>query len=307
MKETNVILLAGFLGSGKTTLLQNLIQKLKEDNQTYAVVMNEIGDISIDTQLVGNDTPVSEILNGCICCSSKEQFDNAIMSMVQQHHPDYLFVECSGVSHPYEVIDSCLNPLMSHLINVKGMITTLDASRWLYLQDHDPMLFRLMYEQVAYANVVVVTKSDQLDPETLLRFNEQRQDLPFEHQHWLWQKDATAVFNQLNDSELSSLPKSEMTVEHMHIHTARYTFHYPISKADFEDWLRGLDDHILRVKGFLSFDHDNETCYLFQYAFGVPMYDVYEMNPQHNIVVIGTDFDRQAVIDELKKLDQPAS
>ena len=304
MKETNVIVMAGFLGSGKTTLLQKLLCYLQDNHQSYAVVMNEIGDTSIDTTLIGKDTPVNEILNGCICCSSKEQFDQAIMSTIQQYHPDYLFVECSGVSHPYEVIDSCLNPLMSHFVNFKGVITTLDVPRWLYLQENDPSLFRLMYEQLAYANVVIPTKTDLLDPEALLSFNDQRDALPLTREQWIWNPQATTIFNQLDKGQpAAKQKKDEMTTQHMHIHTVRYTFKHPISQTAFEDWLRQLDDTILRVKGFLSFDHHPDKCYLFQYAFGVPLYEEYDMNPQHNLVVIGTDFDTEAIYKQLEQLD----
>lgn len=301
MKETKVIVLAGFLGSGKTTLLQQLLAYLKEQNKSYAVVMNEIGDRSIDTELVGKDTPVSEILNGCICCSSKEQFDQAIMSTVQSYHPDYLFVECSGVSHPYEVIDSVTNPLIAHQVNFLGTLTTLDAPRFLTLQDQDPQLFRLMYEQAVYANLVIITKSEQLDPIELLKFNEQIQSLPIES---TLQRNPKVLLEKIEHYKPYKTTAEEMDVDHLHIDTFRYTFTHPIDQTDFEHWLQQLDNCVLRVKGFLTFNHQPKTCYLFQYAFGVPLYQPYDMNPKHNLVIIGKHLDKDKLLLDMQQLDE---
>lgn len=301
MKETKVIILAGFLGSGKTTLLQKLLTYLKSENKSYAVVMNEIGDRSIDTQLIGKETPVNEILNGCICCSSKEQFNQAIMSTIQSYQPDYLFIECSGVSHPYEVIDSVTNPLIAHQVQFLGTLTTLDAPRFMALQDTDPQLFRLMYEQIVYANLAIITKSEQLDPEDLLRFNEQLKTLPIKT---TIQVEPQKIIETLTQYQPYKTLANEMNVDHLHIDTFRHTFTKPIQQSRFEEWLQQLDENVLRVKGFLTFTHQPKTCYLFQYAFGVPLYQPYEMNPQHNLVIIGKHIDKEKLKNEMQFLEE---
>lgn len=298
-KQTKVIILAGFLGSGKTTLLQKLMTYLKENNHTYAVVMNEIGEQSIDTELIGKKTPVSEILNGCICCSSKEQFDQAIASTIQSYNPDYLFVECSGVSHPYEVIDTCLNPLVSHQIDFKGVITTLDVPRFFWLKENDEQLFRLMYEQALYANQLLLTKTDTLTPDQLLIANDMLQSYPFVTPSYF--TSAKQLLHALTYQKTEQ-PQQHMSVGHMHINTVHHTFDHPISQVQFENWLTHLDDSVLRIKGFITFDHEPNTCYLFQYAFGVPLYQPYDMKPTQNIVVIGKDMNKENIKEVLRHL-----
>ncbi|MBM4764719.1 hypothetical protein GNT69_20930 [Bacillus sp. B15-48] len=64
-----MIILSGFLGSGKSTLLQDLIQFEKNRGRRIGVLMNELGEISIDSAVVPSDTPLKEMLNGCICCT----------------------------------------------------------------------------------------------------------------------------------------------------------------------------------------------------------------------------------------------
>ena len=299
MKQTKIIILAGFLGSGKTTVLQKLLTYLKEKQLSFAVVMNEIGEISIDTKLVGKETPVNEILNGCICCSSREQFEQAIASTIQNHHPDYLFVECSGVSHPYEVIDTCLNPLVSHNIQFQGVITVLDVPRFFYLKEHDEQLFRLMYEQARYADTLLLTKTEQLTADELFVATEQLAHYPFVKGQYM--TSAKVVLDELMHKDKQN-NQHELSVGHMHIQTLHHTFEHTINKEHFEDWLRSLDESILRIKGFITFDHDEKTTYLFQYAFGVPLYQPYDMHPKQNIVVIGKDINKENIKDQLAKL-----
>ena len=70
--KTEVYLLAGFLGSGKTTLLKNLLQQEKKDERKVAVLMNELGRVSIDSDSIAEDVPLKEILDGCICCKIQD-------------------------------------------------------------------------------------------------------------------------------------------------------------------------------------------------------------------------------------------
>jgi len=68
MGKIGIYILGGFLGSGKTTLLHNILKVEKKRNRKVAVLLNEIGEYSVDTDIIGKEKPLKELLNGCICC-----------------------------------------------------------------------------------------------------------------------------------------------------------------------------------------------------------------------------------------------
>jgi uroporphyrinogen-III decarboxylase len=65
-----LLLFTGFLGSGKTTLVIRLARFAVEHGQKVAILVNEIGEVGIDNQLMRRlDLNVWELLGGCICCT----------------------------------------------------------------------------------------------------------------------------------------------------------------------------------------------------------------------------------------------
>lgn len=106
MKKINISILGGFLGSGKTTLLQNILKEEKKRNRKVAVLLNEIGEHSVDTDIIGTKIPLKELLNGCICCTLKNELEIQLLSLYQQHQPDVIYIETTGVAHPLEVLDA---------------------------------------------------------------------------------------------------------------------------------------------------------------------------------------------------------
>ncbi|MCX8003260.1 MAG: CobW-like GTP-binding protein, partial [Anoxybacillus mongoliensis] len=93
MKHTDIYILSGFLGSGKTTLLKRLLQHEKEHGRKVAVVMNEIGQVSIDSHAVSEDAVLSELLSGCVCCTIQDQFEVELYSLIQKHELDVIYIE----------------------------------------------------------------------------------------------------------------------------------------------------------------------------------------------------------------------
>lgn len=301
---TNIVILAGVLGSGKTTILQKMIAEEKDKGHTTAVLMNEIGDVSIDTALVEDtDTKVSEILSGCICCSSREQFENALISLVQNDKPNTLFIECSGVSHPFEVVDSCMNPIIADQITLKGIIAVLDANHFLHIYDEEESLAHLMLEQVKNADVIVLTKTDLLDPMQLMEVNDRLQTLGLKERLYQPTQAIKTPLDQLTGHTTPNDHESLHVHHHLHIDTMTYTFKHAISVDSFEDWLRQLPDNIIRIKGFVDFKELPAKCTLFQYSFGVPLYQPYEMNLPKNLVIIGQHIDKTALQEQLQALE----
>ena len=97
MKETPVLLLTGYLGSGKTTLLNRILAN--EEGLKFAVIVNDIGEVNIDADLIqqggivgeGDDSLVA-LQNGCICCTLKMDLVQQISDIVAQHRFDYIVI-----------------------------------------------------------------------------------------------------------------------------------------------------------------------------------------------------------------------
>lgn len=90
-----VTVISGFLGSGKTTLLNQILQNC--ENLKVAVLVNEFGDINIDSQLlVSIDEDMIELSNGCICCTINADLVDAVYRVLERSDKiDYLVVETS--------------------------------------------------------------------------------------------------------------------------------------------------------------------------------------------------------------------
>jgi G3E family GTPase len=95
------ILISGFLGSGKTTIISHLIDDLQAQGIQCAYIKNEVGDATIDSQMLASKhIQTRELLNGCICCTLVGDFHSALTEIAQTVKPDRIIVEGSGVSDP---------------------------------------------------------------------------------------------------------------------------------------------------------------------------------------------------------------
>jgi len=100
MKKIPVNIITGFLGSGKTTVIANCLSN-KPRHEKWAVMINEFGSVAIDTttlksQFAEKDS-IIEIAGGCICCSSKEYFEDHVNKIVESYSPDRILVEPTGL------------------------------------------------------------------------------------------------------------------------------------------------------------------------------------------------------------------
>src|SRR4030095_4521587 len=96
--RTPITLITGALGSGKTTLLRHLLDTVP---QKIAILMNEFGEIAIDSQIIeGKNVRIDELGGGCVCCSLLGEFEAAVTEVIDTVHPDLIIVETTGVAEP---------------------------------------------------------------------------------------------------------------------------------------------------------------------------------------------------------------
>jgi G3E family GTPase len=164
-KQLPICILTGFLGSGKTTLLNKLLKS--EQARRMGVLVNDFGEIDIDSQIIESiaDDTVS-LRNGCICCSMRGDFIEAILKLLRRENPpERLIVETSGVSDPSSIIHTLTHPELARLLRVDAVVTVVDASEFLVLGLAER---RLAEAQIGSADMVVVNKASLVDEKSLV-------------------------------------------------------------------------------------------------------------------------------------------
>lgn len=158
-----VTIIAGFLGSGKTTLVNHILANQR--GLKVAVVVNEIGEIGIDAELIiaASDSMV-ELSNGCICCSLNNGLVDAAFRVLQRGEKvDYLVVECSGVADPLPIALTFLRSELRDLVRIDSIITVADAENF----NLGLFVSTAAQNQLRYADTILLNKCDLGDPDRL--------------------------------------------------------------------------------------------------------------------------------------------
>ena len=179
--KTHII--SGFLGAGKTTLLQRLLSQ-KPEGETWAVLMNEFGQIGVDQQLLPQSEGyrVKELLGGCLCCTSQLPMQIALSRLIQESKPDRLFIEPTGLGHPAQLLEQLTEPHWQSLIDMRALVTVVDGSR---LHDIEWTKQHLYQDQLKAAQIVVVSHVDQMKDEDEKALSELQSEYLAYVQQWL--------------------------------------------------------------------------------------------------------------------------
>lgn len=156
-----VTILSGFLGAGKTTLLQHLLAA--QDESRVIVLENELGEISVDDELLcdGHAARV-DVVQGRTCCETREAFVQRLYAIAAVAGSfDRLIIETTGVAHPGILAQIMLSDsALRRCFRLDGIITVVDAMNVVRHLDADGHAT----EQLAYADAVVVNKTDLAAP-----------------------------------------------------------------------------------------------------------------------------------------------
>ncbi len=160
-KPLPATILSGFFGAGKTTLLRHILHT--RHGEKIAVIENEFGEAPIDNSLLGEgSTRITTLSNGCICCSSANELERALLDLlagIDDGSLDFsrLVIECTGMADPGPVIQTFFShPVLSERFLLDGVITLVDAVH----ADQQLTQFTVAQAQVGFADRLLLTKTD---------------------------------------------------------------------------------------------------------------------------------------------------
>jgi cobalamin biosynthesis protein CobW len=184
LAKVPVTVVTGFLGSGKTTLIRHLISNA--NGKKLAVLVNEFGSEGVDGEILKScdvaNCPaenVVELANGCICCTVADDFIPAMEQLLsRQVKPDHILIETSGLALPKPLLKAFDWPEIRSRITVDGVIALADAEAVAAGRfapdpaaveaqraadenlDHETPLSEVFEDQIACADIVLLTKAD---------------------------------------------------------------------------------------------------------------------------------------------------
>ncbi len=262
-----VTIITGFLGSGKTTLLNHILSN--NHGLKIAVLVNEFGDINIDSQLLVTVTEdMIELTNGCICCTIDNNLTEAVYKILQQYKPgesdsiDYLIIETTGVADPLPIVLQFLGTDLRDLTRLDSILTMIDAETFTPEQYYS----EAAKSQLLYSDIVLVNKTDLVseahvdslesyiysikDYAKVLRSQFGIVPLPL---------ILDVSFAQVGSSlQALAAPKKDPTTNHLNADgfvSISFKSDRPFSLKKFQQFLDyQLPDTVFRAKGILWFD-----------------------------------------------------
>jgi cobalamin biosynthesis protein CobW len=196
LNKIPVTVITGFLGSGKTTLVRHLMQN--PQGKRLAIIVNEFGDVGVDGEILKScaipDCPaenIMELANGCICCTVADDFIPTIEAlMALDPQPEHILIETSGLALPKPLLKAFDWPDIRSKITVDGVIALADAEAVAAGRfapdvarvdaqrladdsiDHETPLSEVFEDQIACADIILLTKPDLAGPEGIAKAKE---------------------------------------------------------------------------------------------------------------------------------------
>ena len=267
--QTPVTVLTGFLGSGKTTLLNRILSE--QHGKKYAVIVNEFGEVGIDNDLIVNaNEEIFEMNNGCICCTVRGDLIRILEGLMKRADKfDGIIVETTGLADPAPVAQTFfVDEDVRERTKLDAIVTVVDAKHVLGEIDTAPEVL----EQLAFADVVVLNKTDLVSAEELAVVEARiRKINPLAKVHHAERcnlpLDQVLGRDAFNLKHVLEIEPGFLTEDHAHDHdeevgSLSLVSDQPLDERMFSTWIRQVTQtfgaDILRMKGIIAFKDDPE-------------------------------------------------
>jgi G3E family GTPase len=160
--STNII--TGFLGVGKTSLIKALLAKKPKD-EVWAVLINEFGEVGLDSHLLGAGAPkvvIKEVAGGCLCCAAGLPIQVAINQLLAKAKPDRLIIEPTGLGHTDQILALLQSEYYQQVISLDSTLCLIDARKVSVTAYRENELF---IKQLQCSDVILANKSSEYGPE----------------------------------------------------------------------------------------------------------------------------------------------
>ena len=184
-----ITVLTGYLGAGKTTLINHVLNN--QEGYKVAVIVNDIGEVNIDAELIQKGGIVKEkdanlvpLSNGCICCTLKVDLMKQIAELVKSGNFDYILIEASGICEPLQIAqtitvleEQTAQYGLPKICRLDNVVTVVDAARLVYefgagenlvkenIDEED--IENLLIQQIEFCSTIIINKIDEVSEEEL--------------------------------------------------------------------------------------------------------------------------------------------
>ncbi len=242
--RTPLTVAAGPLGSGKTTLLRHILERA---SYKLAILMNEFGEIAIDSRIIeGKSVRMAELAGGCVCCSLIGEFEAAVTEILDSVDPDWILVETTGVAEPNALIFDIQESLPR--VRLDGVVTLADADAMLKF----PRLGHTTRLQIEAADLLLLNKTDLVPPNELPAIEERLRQLT--PQAAL----VRTVRAQVDLDLLFGMARERYVARPQHRHQPEFesfdcVLAGSLEERCFREWADALAGMVYRAKGFVRF------------------------------------------------------
>jgi G3E family GTPase len=288
-----ITIITGYLGAGKTTLLRRIID---ETDKRIAILMNEFGEIAIDSKIIkGKNIEYAELAGGCVCCSLSGEFEAAVKEIVEKINPEMIVVETTGVAEP----DALVLSIEENLPEVKldAVITVVDADSMIRF----PSLGVTGRLQIEIADVILLNKIDLVSEAQLKEVEQKIRELnnrAIIFQTKFCNVDTDLLFGLGVEHHIKMHGQHVLDVDYF-----AYTTKNFFVQDKFEEFLKNLPAEIYRAKGFVKF---SKGSFLFNFVAGRWDLEKWEDVKRSELVFIGKGILKlkDKIISQLKAVEQ---
>ena len=263
-------ILAGFLGAGKTSFLQHFIEYQTQRSRFVAVIQNEIGEVGLDGKLL--DYTVTEIDEGCVCCSLVGNLKRAVNDILSSFQPDFIILETTGAANPLNLLDEIGE--LEELVRFDCTVTVVDALNL----DSTLSRFAVATDQLRAADVLLLNKCDLVSEASLEKSRKRLQEINPKAVVFMTTRgnlNPAFIFDMEDQwDEKHALPVtagSNFPVHRSHVHDElrckTLVIPEPLNRKEFLSAVESLPPTVFRVKGIIEFT-DSPQPMLFQYVAG---------------------------------------